>query len=37
MKLLLSSYAPSSSHDAALVGLAGKPLEEIRVGYIENA
>lgn len=37
MKLLLSSFGPSSSHDAALVGLAGKPLDEIRIGYIENA
>jgi peptidase E len=37
MKLLLSSFGPSPSHDAALFALAGKPLDEIRVGYIENA
>lgn len=37
MKLLLSSLGPSSAHDAALAELAGKPLGEIRVGYIENA
>jgi peptidase E len=37
MKLLLSSFGPSPSHDAALVAMAGKPLDEIRVGYIENA
>ena len=37
MKLLLSSFGPSPSHDAALVDLVGKPLGEIRVAYIENA
>jgi dipeptidase E len=37
MKLLLSSFGPSPAHDAALVALVGKPLDEIRVGYIENA
>lgn len=37
MKLLLSSFGPSPEHDAALVGLAGKPLGEVRVAYIENA
>lgn len=37
VKLLLSSLGPSPSHDGALVGLAGKPLGEIRVGYTENA
>ena len=37
MKLLLSSFGPSPAHDAALAGLVGKPLDEIRVGYIENA
>ena len=37
MKLLLSSFGPSSTHDRALVELAGRPLEELRVGYIENA
>ena len=37
MKLLLSSLGPSPAHDEALVGLAGKPLEHIRVAYIENA
>jgi dipeptidase E len=37
MKLLLSSFGPSPSHDEALVALAAKPLSEIRVGYIENA
>ena len=37
MKLLLSSFGPSSAHDAALVELAGRPLSELRVGYIENA
>ena len=37
MKLLLSSFGPSPAHDAALVELAGKPLDQIRVGYIENA
>ena len=37
MKLLLSSFGPSPAHDAALVGLVGKPLEQIRVAYIENA
>ena len=37
MKLLLSSFGPSPTHDAAFVGLVGKPLGEIRVAYIENA
>ena len=37
MKLLLSSFGPSASHDKALAELAGKPLREIRLGYIENA
>jgi peptidase E len=37
MKLLLSSFGPSPAHDEALVDLAGKPLDQIRVGYIENA
>ena len=37
MKLLLSSFGPSSKHDAALVELAGTPLDRIRVAYIENA
>ena len=37
MKLLLSSFGPSPAHDAALVELVGRPLSEIRVGYIENA
>lgn len=37
MNLLLSSFGPSPAHDAALVDLVGKPLDEIRVGYIENA
>lgn len=37
MKLLLSSFGPSAAHDKALAELAGKPLTEIRVGYIENA
>jgi dipeptidase E len=37
MKLLLSSFGPSPTHDAALADLVGKPLGEIRVGYIENA
>lgn len=37
MKLLLSSFGPSPAHDAALVDLVGKPLGDIRVGYIENA
>lgn len=37
MKLLLSSFGPSVAHDAAFVELAGKPLGEVRVGYIENA
>lgn len=37
MKLLLSSLGPSPAHDAALVKLAGRPLEQLRVGYIENA
>lgn len=32
MKLLLSSFGPSPAHDAALVDLVGKPLDEIRVG-----
>ncbi|MGY1694527.1 Type 1 glutamine amidotransferase-like domain-containing protein [Geodermatophilus sp. SYSU D00814] len=36
-KLLLSSMGPSPSHDQALAGLVGKPLGEIRVGYVENA
>ncbi len=37
MKLLLSSFGPSPEHDTALAELVGKPLGEIRVGYIENA
>ena len=37
MKLLLSSFGSSPAHDAALVDLAGKPIGEIRIGYIENA
>ncbi|MEO7296480.1 MAG: Type 1 glutamine amidotransferase-like domain-containing protein [Candidatus Limnocylindria bacterium] len=37
MKLLLSSTGPSRVHDAALVDLVGKPIEEVRVAYIENA
>jgi len=37
MKLLLSSFGPSPAHDAALVELVGKPLDEMLVGYIENA
>lgn len=37
MKLLLSSFGPSPTHDAALEELVGKPLAQIRVGYIENA
>ena len=37
MKLLLSSFGPSAAHDAALVALVGKPLEQIRIAYIENA
>lgn len=37
MKLLLSSFGPSPAHDAALVDLVGKPLDQIRIGYIENA
>lgn len=37
MKLLLSSIGPSATHDAALVDLAGKPLAQIDVAYIENA
>jgi dipeptidase E len=37
VKLLLSSFGPSAAHDAALAELAGKPLGDVRVGYIENA
>lgn len=37
MKLLLSSFGSSHAHDAALVDLVGKPLTEMRIGYIENA
>jgi dipeptidase E len=37
MKLLLSSFGPAPNHDAALAELAGKPLVELRIGYIENA
>jgi dipeptidase E len=37
MKLLLSSFGPAPAHDAELANLAGKPLADIRVGYIENA
>ena len=37
MRLLLSSLGPSPAHDAALVELVGRPLDEVRVGYIENA
>jgi dipeptidase E len=37
MRLLLSSFGPSSPHDRALVELVCRPLEEVRVGYIENA
>ena len=37
MKLLLSSFGPSAAHDAALASLPEKPLEQIRVAYIENA
>ena len=37
MKLLLSSFGPSDTHDAALADLVGKPLDRIRVAYIENA
>jgi dipeptidase E len=37
MKLLLSSFGPSPPHDAALAELAGKPLGDVRVAYIENA
>ena len=36
MKLLLSSFGPGPAHDTELVNLAGKPLAEIRVGYIER-
>jgi len=37
MKLLLSSFGSSPAHDAALADLAGKPLGEMRIAYIENA
>ena len=37
MKLLLSSFGSPPAHDAALEELVGKPLGQIRVGYIENA
>ena len=37
VKLLLSSFGPSPAHDAALASLAEKPLEQIKVAYIENA
>ena len=37
VKLLLSSFGPSPSHDAALVELVGRPLSQIRLAYIENA
>lgn len=37
MKLLLSSFGPSPAHDAAMSRLVGKPLADVRIGYIENA
>lgn len=37
MKLLLSSFGPSPTHDAALAELIGRPTADMRVAYIENA
>ncbi len=37
MKLLLTSFTPSADHDQALVKIVGKPLQDIKMAYIENA
>lgn len=37
MKLLLTSFTPSTEHDHELEKLVGKPLSEIQMAYIENA
>jgi dipeptidase E len=37
MKLLLTSFTPSAEHDQALTQLVGKPLQDIKMAYIENA
>ena len=37
MKLLLTSFTPSAEHDQELVKLVGKPLQDIKMAYIENA
>ena len=37
MKLLLTSFTPSTEHDHELVKLVGKPLSDIKMAYIENA
>jgi dipeptidase E len=37
MKLLLTSFTTSSEQDEALAKLVGKPLNQIKVAYIENA
>ena len=37
MKLLLTSFTPSTEHDKELEKLIGKPLQDIKVAYIENA
>lgn len=37
MKLLLTSFTPSTEHDRELEKLIGKPLSEIKMAYIENA
>lgn len=36
-KLLLTSFTPSTEHDAEIVRMLGKPLSQIRMAYIENA
>lgn len=37
MKLLLSSFGTSAEQDEALAQVIGKPMDQIRVAYIENA
>ncbi len=37
MKLLLSSFNTSPSQDAALAAMIGKPVNKLKIAYIENA
>ena len=37
MKLLLTSFLLTTKHDLALAQLVGKPLQDIKMAYIENA